>query len=151
MEQTDALVIGAGVVGLAAARRLAESGRETVLVEREPSFGRHTSSRNSEVIHSGIYYKNGSLKARLCVRGNRLLYDYLSRKTIPHKNCGKYVVACSEDEIARVEALKQNGERNGVEGLGLVDGAVIGSEIPRFACRWDFPCRPPASSTRISS
>ncbi len=92
MYKTEILIIGAGVVGLAVAERLSRKFPDTVLVEMESSFGQHASSRNSEVIHSGIYYNNGSLKASLCVEGNNLLYAFLAKNNIEHINCGKYVV-----------------------------------------------------------
>jgi L-2-hydroxyglutarate oxidase LhgO len=118
----DCVVIGAGVVGLACARALARAGRETVLVESENAFGTQTSSRNSEVIHAGLYYAEGSLKARFCVAGRRALYDYLAARGIAHRPCGKLVVATSGAEAAQLAGLKARAERNGVEGLELMDG-----------------------------
>ena len=92
-EKIDCAVIGAGVVGLAIARELALAGREVILLEAEDAIGTHTSSRNSEVIHAGIYYATGSLKARLCVAGKRALYEYCDSRGIAHENCGKLIVA----------------------------------------------------------
>ena len=121
----DAVVIGAGVVGLAIAARLSAAGREVVVVEKNDSFGRETSSRNSEVIHAGLQYPPGSLKARLSVRGNRILYDICTRQGVPHRNTGKLVIAVDEDEEAGLHALKATAERNGVEGLRVIGRAEI--------------------------
>ena len=130
MEKIDILIIGAGVVGLAIAEKLSEKYDSVVLAEKEGSFGQHASSRNSEVIHSGIYYKNDSLKAGLCVRGNPLLYDFLDRENIQYNNCGKYVVATNRDEIEHIEELFENGKRNNVPDLTLVTKETINREIP---------------------
>ncbi len=121
MEQMDVLVIGAGAVGLAVGNELAGACGDVVVVEQEESFGRHTSSRNSEVIHSGIYYPQNTLKALLCLDGNELLYRFCEEHDIPHSNCGKIVVATKEDELAALEELYRNGLRNNVEGLKLID------------------------------
>mgnify|MGYP006280859359 CR=1 FL=1 len=121
MEKVDILIIGAGAVGLAIANELANEHEDVVLVEKEKSFGRHTSSRNSEVIHSGIYYPQNTLKAELCLEGNELLYEFLSEHEIPHKNCGKLVVAASESEIEPLKELMLNGKRNNVPNLSLID------------------------------
>ncbi|MGL4974135.1 MAG: NAD(P)/FAD-dependent oxidoreductase, partial [Bosea sp. (in: a-proteobacteria)] len=98
----DCLVIGAGVVGLATARALAQAGREVIVAEREDGIGTQTSARNSEVIHAGIYYPPGSLKAQVCVAGRKALYDYAKSHGVPHAKCGKLIVATSE---AQNEAL----------------------------------------------
>ena len=95
MDAVDAVVIGAGVVGLAVGRALAESGLETLVLERETAIGTGTSSRNSEVIHAGLYYPTGSLKARTCVRGKALLYAYCGTRGVEHRRCGKLIVATS--------------------------------------------------------
>src|SRR6187455_3752133 len=95
-ENIDCAVIGAGVVGLAIARELALAGREVVILEAEDAIGTHTSSRNSEVIHAGIYYPKGSLKARACVAGKRLLYEYCAAHGVPHRRCGKLIVATDQ-------------------------------------------------------
>ena len=116
-ERIDCAVIGAGVVGLAIARRLAMSGREVVILEAEDAFGTHTSSRNSEVIHAGIYYPTGSLKARLCVAGRRALYRYCGERGVDHKRIGKLVIATHPDQIAGLNSYRQQAEFNGVDDL----------------------------------
>jgi L-2-hydroxyglutarate oxidase LhgO len=123
MDQIDALVVGAGVVGLAIARALSEQGLAVVVTEREALYGGGVSSRNSEVIHAGHYYDPGTWKARLCVRGRHLLVDYCRRRQVPHRLCGKLVVAGSVAERPKLEALWQRGQVNGVEDLELIDGA----------------------------
>jgi L-2-hydroxyglutarate oxidase LhgO len=114
MDQVDSLVIGAGVVGLAVGRALAQSGRETIVVEAEPAIGQGVSSRNSEVIHAGLYYPTGSLKARLCVRGKELLYQLCASRGVDHRNCGKLVVATGEAEAAALQVLQARANANGV-------------------------------------
>lgn len=116
-EQVDCVVIGAGVVGLAVARALALQGREVIVLEAEDSIGNHTSSRNSEVIHAGIYYPKGSLKARLCVNGKAQLYPYLRERGIPFDNCGKVLVAGTEAEIPIVLGYIDKANANGVHDL----------------------------------
>jgi L-2-hydroxyglutarate oxidase LhgO len=113
-DQVDAIVIGAGVVGLAVARALAQSGRETIVAEAQPAIGQGVSSRNSEVIHAGLYYPTGSLKARFCVRGKQLLYDLCASHGVNHRNCGKLVVANSEAEAAALRGLQDRASANGV-------------------------------------
>src|SRR5215217_5645205 len=100
MDEFECAVIGAGVVGVAVARALALDGREVIVLEAEGAIGTGTSSRNSEVIHAGIYYPEGSLKARLCVEGKRLLYDYLEQRGLPHRRCGKLIVATAPAQVA---------------------------------------------------
>jgi L-2-hydroxyglutarate oxidase LhgO len=117
MDYVETLVIGAGVVGLAVARSLARRGREVVLVEASDMIGTGTSSRNSEVIHAGIYYPTGSLKARLCVAGKHALYDYCDTRGISYRRCGKLIVATDDGQIAELEALKRKAEANGVFDL----------------------------------
>jgi L-2-hydroxyglutarate oxidase LhgO len=112
---TPVTVIGAGVVGLAAAARLSKLFPELVVLERRERHGSETSSRNSEVIHGGMYYSPGSLKARLCVRGKHLLYERCERERIPHRRIGKLIVALHADEIAELERLLDRGRQNGVE------------------------------------
>ncbi|MGO8740688.1 NAD(P)/FAD-dependent oxidoreductase [Rhodoblastus sp.] len=113
----DAVVIGAGVVGLAVARRLAQAGREVIVVEAEKTIGVHTSSRNSEVIHAGLYYPEGSLKARLCVEGRKLLYAYCAERGVPAQRLGKLIVATDANQIPKLEALRRRGIANGVDDL----------------------------------
>jgi L-2-hydroxyglutarate oxidase LhgO len=121
----DVVVIGAGVVGLAVAACLSAAGRGVVVLEQHDGFGRETSSRNSGVIHAGLQYSPGSLKARLCVRGNQLLYRICAQHAVPHRNTGKLVVAVDEDEVAGLYALQATAERNGVEGLRVIGRAEI--------------------------
>ncbi|HPR16647.1 MAG TPA: NAD(P)/FAD-dependent oxidoreductase [Candidatus Cloacimonadota bacterium] len=123
MEKVDILIIGAGVIGLAVANALAEDYEDVVLVDAEETFGQHTSSRNSEVIHSGIYYPQKTKKARYCVEGAEMLYAFAERFNIPFKKSGKLVVATSAEEIPALEILKQNGEKNQVKGLEIIDQA----------------------------
>jgi L-2-hydroxyglutarate oxidase LhgO len=120
--EADVIVIGAGVIGLASARALAQAGREVILIEAEDQIAMHTSSRNSEVIHAGIYYPEGSLKARHCVAGRRALYAYLDAHGVTAKRCGKLVVAIGEAEAGALQAIKDRAEANGVEDLRLIDG-----------------------------
>src|SRR5437762_14109053 len=106
MDRIDAVVVGAGVVGLAVARALALSGREVIVLEAEDAIGTHTSSRNSEVIHAGIYYPKGSLKARACVAGKQLLYEYCASHGVPHRRCGKLIVATTESQLAELTPIR---------------------------------------------
>lgn len=117
MEQVDSVVIGAGVVGLAVARALALAGREVLILEAGDSFGGVTSSRNSEVIHAGIYYPTGSLKARLCVRGRELLYAYCAARSVPYRRLGKLLVATDPSQHAKLQALHAQALANGVTDL----------------------------------
>ncbi len=119
----ETVIIGAGVIGLACARALAAAGGEVIVLEAEPVIASHTSSRNSEVIHAGLYYREGSLKARFCVAGRRALYDYLDSHGVTYRRCGKLVVAVNDDEVAALEDLSARASRNGVEGLAVIDGA----------------------------
>lgn len=111
----DVTIIGAGVVGLAIAERVTERYQNVFVIEKYHTFGQETSSRNSEVIHAGIYYPQGSLKALLCVEGNRLLYEYCNKWNIPYKNCGKLIVATNKNEIWEIEHIKETAAGNGVE------------------------------------
>jgi L-2-hydroxyglutarate oxidase LhgO len=121
VESFGTLVVGAGVVGLAVADALARAGDEVVIAECEALIGSGVSSRNSEVIHSGIYYPPGSAKARLCLRGKALLYAFCEAAGVPHRRCGKLIVAPRLDQLAALEALLARGEANGVTGLSLLD------------------------------
>ena len=133
-ESVDCVVVGAGVVGLAVARALALAGREVIVIDAAESIGTETSSRNSEVIHAGIYYPKGSLMARTCVAGRRLLYAYCKEHGVSHRNCGKLIVATSEAESAKLGEIKHRAEANGVEGMRLLSAAeAIGLE-PNLTC-----------------
>ncbi len=130
--EIDCIVIGGGVVGLAVARQLCIAGREVVVLEAEPMIGSVTSSRNSEVIHAGIYYPQSSLKAELCVSGKHKLYNYCGERHIPHRRCGKMVVASDPTEIAYLEKLLKQAEANGVNDCYLIDGAELGLREPHI-------------------
>lgn len=119
-DKADVIVIGAGVVGLAVARQFAVSGRDVIVIERESHIGEGTSSRNSEVIHAGIYYPKDSLKARACVIGKKLLYRYCSSHGVPHRNCGKLIVASAPEQMDELEKLKLRARDNGVDDLKLL-------------------------------
>ena len=114
MESVDSVVIGAGLVGLAVARALAMAGREVVIMEAEDAIGMHTSSRNSEVIHAGIYYSGNSLKARSCVAGKAMLYEYCVAHGVPHSRCGKLIVAADESQLSELKAIQEKAHQNGV-------------------------------------
>jgi L-2-hydroxyglutarate oxidase LhgO len=122
MDRIDALVIGAGVIGLAIARDLALAGREVVVIDQAEGIGTGTSSRNSEVIHAGLYYARGSLKAQLCVEGREALVRYCQAHGVPHRRCGKLVVAVEQGEIAALEALHAQALANGVADAQLISG-----------------------------
>jgi L-2-hydroxyglutarate oxidase LhgO len=130
MERIDVAVIGAGVTGLASARAIAMSGRSVCVLERHPRPGLDTSTHNSGVIHAGIYYPAGSLKARLCVEGRHLLYEFCADQSVPHAKCGKLIVAHDGQEQHELEELKRRGEANGVEGLAIVDRRFIVDREP---------------------
>ena len=123
MDTIDCLVIGAGVVGLAVARSLARAGREVIVAEAENAVGTGTSSRNSEVIHAGIYYPTGLAKTRLCVEGKAMLYAFCREYGVPHRRCGKLIVAADETETARLAALEAQAKANGVDDLVWLTGA----------------------------
>ena len=134
MESIDTLIVGAGVIGLACADALARAGREVVIVEAEPRYGSGISSRNSEVVHSGIYYPPGSAKARLCVRGRRVLYDFCAEHGVPHRRCGKLIVATHAGQIPDLEKLLARGLANDVEALRLIDRAEAKQLEPALEC-----------------
>ena len=116
----DVIIIGAGIVGLAIAHQLSEEYENILVVEKENTYGKHVSSRNSEIIHSGLYYKPGSLKARLCVEGNSLMYNFVRKYNINHNNCGKLIVIPTIEELPQLETLMRNGIDNGVKGLQIL-------------------------------
>jgi L-2-hydroxyglutarate oxidase LhgO len=130
MEQIDVAVIGGGVTGLASARAIAQRGHSTCVLERHPRPGLDTSTHNSGVIHAGLYYPPGTLKAQLCVEGRRRLYEFCAQHGVPHVHSGKLIVAHDETEIHQLEALQRRGTANGVEGLEIVDRAFIRSREP---------------------
>ena len=134
MEHVDCIVIGAGVVGLAVARRLALDGREVVILEAEDAVGTHTSSRNSEVIHAGIYYTPGSLKAMLCVPGKLALYRYCEEHGVAHRRCGKLIVAAHEGQRPALEKIHAQARANGVEDLRWLSAAEAIALEPALAC-----------------
>src|ERR1700687_5887567 len=127
MDKVECVVIGAGGIGLAVARRLAQAGREVVVLEAAGGIGTVTSSRNSEVIHAGIYYPAGSLMARMCVSGKRALYQYCSDHGVPHRNCGKLIVATTPKESSRLQSIKAHAEANGVLDLQTLSGDAEGA------------------------
>jgi len=127
----DVLVIGGGVVGLAAAAAVAADGRTVCVAERHPRPGMETSTHNSGVIHAGIYYPAGSLKAELCVEGAERMYAYCERRGVPHERCGKLIVGASDRDVPALEALQKRGAGNGVKGLEVVDAAFVRAREPR--------------------
>ncbi len=129
-ESVDITIIGAGVVGLAIAEALAEKNRQVVVLEKNSSFGEETSSRNSEVIHAGIYYPKKFLKSSLCIEGNRLLYAWCKKHHVPHQRIGKFIVATNEEECADLEQIRITAENNGVEKLELLEREQIKSQEP---------------------
>jgi L-2-hydroxyglutarate oxidase LhgO len=134
MDEVDCIVAGAGVVGLAVARALAQAGREVLVLEAAEAMGTGTSSRNSEVIHAGLYYPPGSLKARLCVAGRQALYAYCGTRGIPHRRCGKLIVATDEAEIATLGDIATRAAANGVDDLRLLGAAEATALEPAIAC-----------------
>jgi L-2-hydroxyglutarate oxidase LhgO len=134
MDEIDCAVIGGGVVGLAVARALALAGREVLVLETEGAIGTGTSSRNSEVIHAGIYYPQGSLKARLCVEGKDLLYAYAAERGVPHRRCGKFIVATSAEQAGQLEAIRAKAAANGVDDLMQITAQQAMAMEPQLHC-----------------
>jgi L-2-hydroxyglutarate oxidase LhgO len=128
------LVVGAGVVGLAVARVLAIAGHEVVVAEAGSAIGTGISSRNSEVIHAGLYYPSGSLRAHHCPRGRRMLYDFCASHGVPHRKCGKLVVATHASELARLDTILEQARSNGVEGVEIIDRAAAERLEPQLVC-----------------
>ena len=134
MERFGIAVIGAGVVGLAVASRLSRNGQSLILVEQHDSFGRETSSRNSEVIHAGIYYPAGSLMARMCVAGKKALYAYCDQRGIPYRRCGKLIVATADNERDKLTSIKAHAEANGVDDMRVLTGEEARALEPALNC-----------------
>jgi L-2-hydroxyglutarate oxidase LhgO len=134
MERVDCVVIGAGVVGLACARAMALAGREVIVIEAAASIGTETSSRNSEVIHAGIYYSPGSAKAVMCVRGRQLLYRYCGEHGVAHRRCGKLIVATTSAQVAALHKIQAHAADNGVHDLRLLDEAEAKAMEPELNC-----------------
>ncbi|MFA6281674.1 MAG: NAD(P)/FAD-dependent oxidoreductase [Candidatus Omnitrophota bacterium] len=135
MEKVDIAIIGAGVVGLAIAERLSGANCSLYVLERNPCFGQETSSRNSEVIHAGIYYPTGSLKARLCVEGNRLLYELCVKNEIPHKKIGKFIVAINPEEEIELQKIFKKAQENGVDGLKIITEKELKKTEPNVSAK----------------
>ena len=134
MDAVECVVIGAGVVGLAIARELATAGREVLVLERHASIGMETSSRNSEVIHAGLHYPQGSLKARTCVRGRELLYAYCESNGVPHSRCGKLIVATSTAQLGDLGRILEAGLCNGVDDLVEINRDEARDLEPELTC-----------------
>ena len=134
INKVDIIVIGAGVIGLAIAKNFAQQKKDVIVIEKENNFGSVTSTRNSGVIHAGIYYDAGSIKAKFCAKGNRALYDYCQKKSIPHLNVGKFVVATSKDEIEKLESIYNKAKINEVEGISRVSKEYVNNQEPLINC-----------------
>src|SRR3954453_15613125 len=134
MDKVECVVIGAGVIGLAVARRLAQSGREVIVLEAAEGICTVTSSRNSEVIHAGIYYPAGSLMARMCVGGRRALYEYCRDHGIPHRNCGKLIGATTPQETEKLQSIRPHAEANGVTDMQTLSGEAARALEPALHC-----------------
>jgi L-2-hydroxyglutarate oxidase LhgO len=133
-DSVECVVVGAGVVGLAIARELALAGREVLILERHAAIGTETSSRNSEVVHAGIHYPAGSLKAITCVRGREMLYDYCMRQGVPHRRCGKLIVATNEKQVADLERIAAGAAQNEVSDLAWLDRTAAQALEPELEC-----------------
>ena len=134
MDRVECVIVGAGVIGLAVARRLAQAGREVVVLEEAEGIGTVTSSRNSEVIHAGIYYPAGSWMARMCVAGKHALYRYCDEHGIPYKNCGKLIVATTPEETTKLAAIRAHAETNGVADMQTLSGEAACAMEPALKC-----------------
>jgi L-2-hydroxyglutarate oxidase LhgO len=134
MESVDCVVVGAGVVGIAVARALALAGREVLVLEAAEGIGTETSSRNSEVIHAGIYYPKDSLMARFCVQGRRMLYAFCTERGVDFSNCGKLIVSTSPEEDTKLAGIMARAEANGVEGMRLLTEAEARALEPNLVC-----------------
>ncbi|WIV99652.1 NAD(P)/FAD-dependent oxidoreductase [Kinneretia aquatilis] len=134
LDRVDAVVVGAGVLGLAVGRALAQRGLETLVLERAAQIGSGISSRSSEVIHAGLYYPSGSLKAELCVRGRELLYDFCALHAVPHRRCGKLLVATEAAQLPALLALAEQARRNGVDDVQALSAAQARALEPALRC-----------------
>ena len=134
VERVDCVVIGAGVVGLAVARALALHGREVLVLEAQDAIGTQTSARNSEVIHAGLYYPKGSLKATLCVEGKAMLYRYCAERGVAHRRCGKLLVATTPAQVGQLNAILQSGMENGVTDLVRLSAQEATQLEPNLQC-----------------
>ena len=132
--RVDCVVIGGGVIGLAIARQVALRGKEVIVLEQNQRVGMETSSRNSEVVHRGIYYGNSSLKAKLCIEGRKLLFDYLEARNIPFQNCGKLIVASNSSEEVKLRQIYENAVRNGVDDLEFLSQKQVKKLEPELLC-----------------
>ncbi len=130
----DLLIIGGGVIGLAIAKKFAAKGIDVIVIEKENTFGSVTSSRNSGVIHAGVYYDEDSLKAEFCAEGNRRMYQHCNKFNVPHINTGKFIVATSKNEIPKLEEIQSNAANNGVDGIIRVSGAYVADKEPLVSC-----------------
>src|SRR6195256_4866418 len=130
----ETIVVGAGAIGLAVARSLALAGHETMVLEQHALIGSETSSRNSEVIHAGIYYPPGSLRATLCVRGKELLYPFCAENSVSHARCGKLLVETAESQLPKLAAIKATAEKNGVTDLEPLGANAARALEPEVAC-----------------
>ncbi len=131
MEEVNIVIIGAGIIGLSIGYELSKNFDNVLVIEKESGFGKHTSSRNSEVVHSGIYYQKNSLKAELCVKGNKLLYNFADKYGVPYRKCGKIVVATSPEEMPALRDLKKKGDMNGVEDLKIIEKDELIRKCPQ--------------------
>jgi L-2-hydroxyglutarate oxidase LhgO len=134
MERLDCVVIGAGVIGLAVARAMAIAGREVIVLEAHDCIGSEISSRNSEVIHAGIYYPAGSLKARFCVQGRKQLYEYCTERNVPFKRCGKFIIATNEHQQSELESILEKARINGVDDMVSLDKVEMQRREPDLNC-----------------
>jgi len=134
MDNVDCIVVGAGVVGLAVARELAQRGREVIVVEKHVAIGMETSSRNSEVIHAGLYYPTGSLKARLCLQGRDLLYAYCEDRSVPYRRCGKLIVATSDAQLPKLAAIRAQAHANGCPEISHLTSSEARALEPALSC-----------------
>jgi L-2-hydroxyglutarate oxidase LhgO len=134
MEKVDCVVVGAGVIGLAVARALALAGREVIVLEAHDCIGSEISSRNSEVIHAGIYYPAGSLKALLCVKGRKQLYSYCDEHHVPFKRCGKLIVATNEQQRPKLRTILENARTNGIDDMVFLDQKEMQRREPHIKC-----------------